>query len=63
VALTLLLARGALHTAALLLSGVVVGVLLGAVADLVTMARRRRCAASRPSCSAPPASWAGQRWR
>ncbi len=38
VALTLLLARGALHTLRLLLAGVVVGVLLGAVSDLVTVA-------------------------
>ena len=38
VALTLLLARGALHTLRLLLAGVVVTVLLGAVSDLVTVA-------------------------
>jgi iron complex transport system permease protein len=37
VALTLLLARGAAHTLRLLLAGVVVGVLLGAVSDLVTV--------------------------
>jgi len=37
VALTLLLAQGAVHTLRLLLSGVVVAVLLGAVADLVTI--------------------------
>ena len=36
VALTLLLARGAAHTLRLLLAGVVVGVVLGASADLVT---------------------------
>jgi iron complex transport system permease protein len=37
VALTLLLARGAQHTVRLLLAGVVVGVLLGAVTDLLTL--------------------------
>lgn len=37
VSLTLLLARGAEHTTRLLLAGVVVGVVLGAVNDLVTM--------------------------
>jgi iron complex transport system permease protein len=36
VALTLAIARGAQHTLRLLLAGVVVGVLLGAVSDLVT---------------------------
>jgi iron complex transport system permease protein len=38
VALTLLLAQGAVQTTRLLLSGVVVAVLLGALADLVTVA-------------------------
>lgn len=38
VALTLSLARGAVHTLRLLLAGVVVGVLLAAVSDLVTVA-------------------------
>lgn len=38
VGLTLVLARGALHTLRLLLAGVVVGVLLGAVSDLITVA-------------------------
>lgn len=38
VGLTLLLARGALHTLRLLLAGVVVGVMLGALSDLVTVA-------------------------
>lgn len=38
VSLTLLLAQGALHTLRLLLAGVVVGVMLGAVSDLVTVA-------------------------
>jgi iron complex transport system permease protein len=38
VALTLTLARGAVQTLRLLLAGVVVGVLLGAVSDLVTVA-------------------------
>ncbi|MDP3225569.1 MAG: iron chelate uptake ABC transporter family permease subunit, partial [Rubrivivax sp.] len=38
VALTLLLAQGAVQTMRLLLSGVVVAVLLGAVSDLVTVA-------------------------
>lgn len=38
VALTLLLAQGAVQTTRLLLCGVVVGVLLGAVGDLVTVA-------------------------
>lgn len=37
VSLTLLLSRGAQHTTRLLLAGVVVGVVLGAVNDLVTM--------------------------
>jgi iron complex transport system permease protein len=37
VTLTLLLARGALHTTRLLLSGVVLAVLLGALSDLVTV--------------------------
>jgi iron complex transport system permease protein len=37
VALTLLLARGAQHTVRLLLAGVVVGVLLGAATDLLTL--------------------------
>ncbi|MEY8875794.1 MAG: FecCD family ABC transporter permease [Leptothrix sp. (in: b-proteobacteria)] len=37
VSLTLLLARGAEHTTRLLLAGVVVGVVLGALNDLVTM--------------------------
>lgn len=37
MSLTLLLARGATHTLRLLLSGVVTGVLLGAVGDLVTV--------------------------
>jgi iron complex transport system permease protein len=36
--LTLALARGAVHTLRLLLAGVVVGVLLGAVSDLITVA-------------------------
>ena len=38
VAMTLALARGAVHTLRLLLAGVVVGVLLGALSDLVTVA-------------------------
>jgi iron complex transport system permease protein len=38
VAMTLTLARGAVHTLRLLLAGVVVGVLLGALSDLVTIA-------------------------
>lgn len=38
VSLTLALARGAVHTLRLLLAGVVVGVMLGAVSDLVTVA-------------------------
>jgi iron complex transport system permease protein len=38
VALTLLLARGTQRTIGLLLAGIVVGVVLGAVADLVTLA-------------------------
>jgi len=38
VAMTLTLARGAVHTLRLLFAGVVVGVLLGAVSDLVTVA-------------------------
>lgn len=38
VALTLMLARGALQTLRLLLAGVVVGVLLGAISDLLTVA-------------------------
>ncbi|MFN0184842.1 MAG: FecCD family ABC transporter permease [Aquabacterium sp.] len=38
VALTLMLARGAAHTLRLLLAGVVVGVMLGAVSDLITVA-------------------------
>jgi iron complex transport system permease protein len=38
LSLTLLLARGAVHTLRLLLAGVVVGVMLGAVSDLVTVA-------------------------
>ncbi len=38
VSLTLLLARGAVHTLRLLLAGVVVGVMMGAVSDLVTVA-------------------------
>ena len=38
VTLTLMLARGAVQTLRLLLAGVVVGVLLGAVSDLVTVA-------------------------
>lgn len=37
VLLTLTLARGAVHTLRLLLAGVVVGVLLGAISDLVTV--------------------------
>lgn len=37
VGLTLLIARGALHTLRLLLGGVVVGVLLGAISDLITV--------------------------
>lgn len=37
VALTLMLARGAVHTLRLLLAGVVIGVLLGAVSDLITV--------------------------
>jgi iron complex transport system permease protein len=37
VSLTLLLSRGAEHTARLLLAGVVVGVVLGAVSDLITL--------------------------
>ncbi len=37
VGLTLMLARGALHTTRLLLSGVVLAVLLGAISDLVTV--------------------------
>lgn len=38
VSLTLLLARGAAHTLRLLLAGVVIGVMLGAVSDLITVA-------------------------
>lgn len=38
VSLTLLLARGAVHTLRLLLAGVVVGMMMGAVSDLVTVA-------------------------
>jgi iron complex transport system permease protein len=38
VSMTLTLARGAVHTMRLLLAGVVVGVLLGAVSDLITVA-------------------------
>lgn len=38
VSLTLMLARGAVHTLRLLLAGVVVGVMMGAVSDLVTVA-------------------------
>jgi iron complex transport system permease protein len=38
VSLTLMLARGAMHTLRLLLAGVVVGVMMGAVSDLLTMA-------------------------
>jgi iron complex transport system permease protein len=38
VLLTLLLARGVQHTLRLLLAGVIVGVVLGAVRDLVTLA-------------------------
>ena len=38
VSLTLMLARGAEHTTRLLLAGVVVGVLLGAISDLITVA-------------------------
>lgn len=38
VSLTLMLARGAVHTLRLLLAGVVVGVLLGAISDLITVA-------------------------
>ena len=38
VLLTLLLARGAVHTLRLLLAGVVVGVMLGAASDLLTVA-------------------------
>ncbi len=38
VALTLMLARGAVQTLRLLLAGVVVGVVLGAVSDLITVA-------------------------
>jgi iron complex transport system permease protein len=38
VGMTLMLARGAVHTLRLLLVGVVVGVLLGALSDLVTVA-------------------------
>ena len=38
VLLTLSLARGAVHTLRLLLAGVVIGVLLGAISDLITVA-------------------------
>lgn len=38
VSLTLLLARGAVHTLRLLLAGVVVGVMMSAVSDLITVA-------------------------
>ena len=38
VSLTLMLARGAVHTLRLLLAGVVVGVMMGAVSDLLTVA-------------------------
>ncbi|MBE7416983.1 MAG: iron ABC transporter permease [Ideonella sp.] len=37
VSLTLMLARGAVHTLRLLLAGVVIGVLLGAISDLITV--------------------------
>lgn len=37
VSLTLTLARGAVHTLRLLLAGVVIGVLLGAISDLITV--------------------------
>jgi iron complex transport system permease protein len=39
VALTLVLARGVLHTLRLLLAGVIVGVVLGAARDLITLTR------------------------
>jgi iron complex transport system permease protein len=38
VAMTIAVARGAVHTVRLLLAGIVVGVLLGAVSDLITVA-------------------------
>jgi iron complex transport system permease protein len=38
VSITLMLARGAVHTLRLLLAGVVVGVMMGAISDLVTVA-------------------------
>jgi iron complex transport system permease protein len=51
VLLTLLLARGVQHTLRLLLAGVIVGVVLGAVRDLVDAGlARHRCRPCRPSC-------------
>ena len=60
VLLTLALARGVQQTLRLLLAGVIVGVVLGAMNDLITIAVGRHPAgACRASCWAAPASSAG----
>ena len=60
VLLTLALARGVQHTLRLLLAGVVVGVVLGALASLLTLLAPQACRRCRPSCWARPGSSAGR---
>ena len=60
VLLTLALARGVQHTLRLLLAGVIVGVVLGALGSLVTLlVPETSCRPCRPSCWAAPALSAG----
>jgi iron complex transport system permease protein len=60
VLLTLALARGVQHTLRLLLAGVVVGVVLGALGSLVMLLRPEVMLACRPSCWAAPVLSAGR---
>jgi hypothetical protein len=59
VLLTLVLASGVLHTLRLLLAGVIVGVVLGAARDLVTLAVPTSAGDAGLHARAAPASSAG----
>jgi len=61
VVLTLTLARGVQQTLRLLLAGVVVGVVLGALASLWPCSSRRCCRPCRASCWGLPRLWGGYR--
>ena len=63
IVLTLVLSRGVGHTLRLLLAGVIVGAVLGAVTHLVLMASPDSLQAMGPSCLVLPPLWDGCRWR